>query len=149
MRKISRTVLIAAVILPIAGPASAQVKTYPLESIEALTLHNVSAEPATLQGKKGVRLVFSEETRRRLEAMTPEARNQSRLEQLATIKDLEFSNGIIEAELAGAPGGEQHPVDLAGGQDLMVVQELEQETVTRGDVGIDGQQAGRTRERQE
>ncbi len=72
MNRISRTVLIVAVMLPIAGPASAQVKHYPLESIEALTLHNVSAEPVTLQGKKGVRLTFSEDTRRKLEAMTPE-----------------------------------------------------------------------------
>jgi hypothetical protein len=103
MHKISRTVLTVAVMLSISGPASAQVKPYPLESIEALALHNVSAEPVTLQGKKGVRLTFSEDTRRRLEAMTPEARNQGRLEQLARIKDLEFSNGIIEAELAGAP----------------------------------------------
>ena len=35
--------------------------------------------------------------------MTPEARNQARIEQLARIKDVEFSNGVIEVEVAGAP----------------------------------------------
>lgn len=33
--------------------ASAQVEHVPLESVDALVLHNVAAEPATLQGKSG------------------------------------------------------------------------------------------------
>jgi hypothetical protein len=81
----------------------AQVRQYRLESIEALTLHNVSAQPATLQGKKGVRLTLSEDAKRTLESLPPAARDGARAEQLAVIKDLEFSNGIIEVELAGAP----------------------------------------------
>src|SRR5262245_28938350 len=79
------------------GPAVAQVKRYALESASGLVLHNVSAEAATLQGKKGLRVTISDEARKRQE------REQRPSEQLARIADLEFSNGIIEVELAGAP----------------------------------------------
>jgi hypothetical protein len=65
----------------------------PLESIEGLILHNVAAAPVTLDGRKGLRLTMSDEARR----------EQRQVEQLAKIRDLEFSNGVIEVELAGAP----------------------------------------------
>jgi hypothetical protein len=91
----------AALVLP--GTAAAQAKHYSLESADGLVLHNVTAESATLQGTKGLRLTLSEETKRRLERMTPEELKPLRLEQLARIKDLEFSSGVIEVELAGAP----------------------------------------------
>jgi len=90
----------AAVLLPRA--ASAQARHYPLEAVEGLRLHNVTAEPAALQGKKGLRVTISEETLRRLQGMTPEER--IKLEPLASIEDLDFSNGVIEVEIAGAPG---------------------------------------------
>jgi hypothetical protein len=90
----------AAVLLPRA--ASAQARHYPLEAVEGLRLHNVAAEPAALQGKKGLRVTVSDETLRRLQGMTPEERIQ--LEQLASIEALDFSNGVIEVEIAGAPG---------------------------------------------
>ena len=93
----------ATAVILLSGPAVAQVKHYPLESADGLRLHNVTAEPATLHGKKGVRLTLSEETRRALERLTPEERNQRQIQQLARITDLEFSNGVIEVELAGAP----------------------------------------------
>lgn len=85
--------------------AIAQPKHYALESLDGLGLHNVAAEPVTLQGRKGLRLALSEEARRRLESMTPEARAQVqvRLELLASIEGLDFSNGVIEVEIAGAP----------------------------------------------
>ena len=95
-------VALAAVFL-LTGRADAQVKHYPLESADGLGLHNVSAEPATVHGKKGVRLTFSEQTRRALERLTPEERNQRQVHQLASIEGLEFSNGVIEVELAGVP----------------------------------------------
>ena len=88
----------AALLLPAA--ASAQVKHYPLESTAGLRLHNVTAEPAMLQGKKGLRVTVSEEALRRSQAMTPQEPN---LEQLASIDGLDFANGVIEVELAGAP----------------------------------------------
>jgi hypothetical protein len=70
--------------------ASAQTKGHPLESVEGLELHNVAAAPATLQGKKGVRLTLA-------------AGGQQGAEQLAAIEGLEFANGVIEAEIAGEP----------------------------------------------
>lgn len=93
----------AAAVLLLPGRAVAQVKHYALESADGLGLHNVTAEPATLHGKKGVRLTLSEETKRALERLTPEERNQRQIQQLARITDLEFSNGVIQVELAGAP----------------------------------------------
>src|SRR2546425_8147313 len=91
----------ATLLLP--GAASAQVKNYPLESVDGLRLHDVTAEPATLQGKKGLRVTVSEESLRRLQRMAPEERQQFQLDELASIEDLDFSNGVIEAEIAGAP----------------------------------------------
>jgi hypothetical protein len=86
------------------GTAMAQPKHYALESPGGLGLHNLAAEPATLQGRKGLRLTLSEESRRRLEGMAPEERERARLslEQLAWIEGLEFSSGVIEVEVAGA-----------------------------------------------
>ena len=50
----------------------------------------MTAEPATLEGKKGLRLTLA-----------PGASPAG--EQLAVIEKLEFSSGVIEAEIAGAP----------------------------------------------
>ena len=73
------------------GTASAQTpQSYPLESATGLRLHNVTAEPATLEGKKGLRLTLAH-------GASPAG------EQLAVIEKLEFSSGVIEAEIAGAP----------------------------------------------
>jgi hypothetical protein len=93
-------ILTASAVLLLPLTAVAQPKRYALESLDGLGLHNVAAEPATLQGKKGLRLTLSGEASRRLEGMTPEARAQ--LEQLAWIEGLAFSDGVIEAEIAGA-----------------------------------------------
>jgi hypothetical protein len=78
-------------ILP--GGAAAQVKSFPLESVDGLKLHNVAAEPAVLQGKKGVRLTFPADA----------PRPQAEVDQLAWFDGVEFSSGVIEAEVAGAP----------------------------------------------
>src|SRR5213076_2562381 len=73
--------------------AAAQAKRYSLESVANLRLHNVIAEPATFQGKRGLRITA-----------TPEAaRQEGEPPMLAWIEGLDFSNGIIEAEVAGAP----------------------------------------------
>jgi hypothetical protein len=85
----------------LAQPAAGQVKTYALESVEGLRLHNVTAAPATLHGRKGLRLTLAEEAARRLEGLSPEARAQVDPEQLAVIEGLTFSSGAIEAEIAG------------------------------------------------
>jgi hypothetical protein len=92
-------IVITALLLPVA--ASGQARRYALDSLAGLRLHNVAAEPATLDGKRGVRLTTSPEAARRFQEMTPEQRAQ--LEQLAVIEGVDFSSGVIEAEIAGAP----------------------------------------------
>lgn len=68
-----------------------QAKSYALESADGLRPHNVVAAPATHQGRKGVRVT----------AKSPA--DPAAAEQLAIVDGLEFSNGVIEIELAGAP----------------------------------------------
>jgi hypothetical protein len=88
-------------VLVLAGSVTGQAKRYPLDSTAGLRLHDVVAEPAVLQGKKGVRIRHSEEALRRLEKISGD--EQARFAQLAIIEGLEFSNGVIEAEIAGTP----------------------------------------------
>jgi len=92
----SRLLYLLAAALWLFGPgaASAQApQAYALEAATGLRLHNVAAEPATLQGKKGLRLT-----------LPAGVAAQADQEQLAVIEGLEFSNGVIEAEIAGEPG---------------------------------------------
>ena len=91
-RTLVLSLLAAGVALLLPEGASAQApRRYPLESATGLQLHNVTAAPATLDGKKGLRLALAP-------AASPD------LEQLAVLEGVEFSNGVIEAEIAGAPG---------------------------------------------
>src|SRR5713101_9339930 len=108
MTRATLLVLATTLSLLLPGGALAQVKHYPLEAPDGLRLHNVAAEPAVLQDKKGLRVTFSEETVRRFKDMTPEeqAEAQARVGQYAVIDGLEFANGVIEAEIAGAPAPE-------------------------------------------
>jgi hypothetical protein len=98
-----RFAFIAVMTFMIPGVGSAQPNRFPLETAERLRLHNVTAEPATHLGKKGLRVTRSAEAARRLEGMTPEERAKAFFEELAWIEGLEFSNGVIEAEIAGVP----------------------------------------------
>jgi hypothetical protein len=95
-------VLIASAAITLPAQSAAQTRRYSLESTSGLRLHNVTAEPAMLEGKKGLRVSTSEEAMRRVQAMTPD--QQAQLEQLAVIEGLDFANGVIEVEIAGAPG---------------------------------------------
>jgi hypothetical protein len=90
-RSVVRMLACLSVVLP--GLAAAQVKQYPLESIQGLRLHNVIAEPATLQGRKGLRVT-----------PVPAVAGDVDAELLAWLDGVQFSNGVIEAEVAGAPG---------------------------------------------
>ena len=74
---------------------------YALESPEGLRLHNVTAEPAVLQGKKGLKVTISDQAQRQLQQMSDA--QQASFEQLALVGNLEFSSGEISAEIAGAP----------------------------------------------
>jgi hypothetical protein len=102
--------LCAAAVLTLSTTPQAQSskKSYALDAPAGLRLHNVTAEPATLDGKRGLRVRFDDALRKRIEAMTPQEREATvktgeLTEPLAVIDGLEFGNGVIEAEVAGSP----------------------------------------------
>jgi len=79
-------------VLSVPATAAPQARRYALESTDGLRLHNVAAEPATLQGKNGLRVTMSEEALRGLAGMTPA--EQAQVAQLAAIDGLDFANGV-------------------------------------------------------
>lgn len=80
--------------LSVAEVIVAQTKQYPLETLEGVQLpRHVSAKAATHQGKKGLRLEFA--------PLAPSTQPHPPL--LARIVGVEFSDGVIEGEIAGAP----------------------------------------------
>lgn len=86
----------------------AQTARYPLTSIAGLQSHNVVVEPATLQGKKGLKVQATQ--------VSPPA--GTAVETLVLIEGLEFGEGVIEAEIAGdvrpgAPEGARGFVGIA------------------------------------
>jgi hypothetical protein len=85
-------------ILAFSADARAQVRNLPLATVEGLALINATAEPATHQGRTGLRVVVSDDA---LKRATPA---DGELNPLAVIQGVEFSDGVIEAEIAGAPG---------------------------------------------
>ncbi|MEX2263898.1 MAG: amidohydrolase family protein [Bryobacteraceae bacterium] len=97
------TLVAVALIAPETG--AGQARHFSLESAAGLRLHNVSAEPAVLQGKNGLRVTMSEERVRRFQEMTSEQQlnAQARVGQYAVVEGVEFGNGVIELEIAGAP----------------------------------------------
>ena len=97
MHRASLSVLAALTLVLVPRSASAQVKHFSLETVEGLRLHNVAAEPATHEGKKGLRVTLAPNA-------VPAGAGPADIDQLALIDGLEFSNGVIEAEIAGAPG---------------------------------------------
>jgi hypothetical protein len=91
-----RNVIVGATVAVTAGSALLGAQStghhYDLQTASGLRLHNVTAAPATLEGKKGIRVTVS-----------AEVGQQAGVEQLAVIEGLEFGDGVIEAEIAGAP----------------------------------------------
>jgi hypothetical protein len=88
----------AAASAPAVGPARTSPSArYALETVDGLRPHNVTVEPTTHDGKRGVRVAISDDARRRMAA-------DEQLEELAVIEGTDFTNGVIEAEIAGAPG---------------------------------------------
>jgi hypothetical protein len=76
-------------------------KQLSLESTTGVTLHNVQAEPVSLEGKRGLRVTFSAAAKQRFRSLSPE--EQARFETLAVVEGSHFTNGVIEAEIAGEP----------------------------------------------
>ena len=70
-------------------PRAQAVAHFALESAAGLRLHNVTAEPAALQDRTGLRI------------RTASLGNAD--EKLAIVEGSDFGNGVIEAEIAGAP----------------------------------------------
>jgi hypothetical protein len=103
---IALALVVASIVTPpLAGRTQGQARHYPLETAAGLRLHNVAAEPAVLHGRKGLRVTLSAETLRRFESMTDNEADdiQARVGQYAVIEGTEFSEGVITAELTGAP----------------------------------------------
>ena len=75
-----------------AAPLAQQPRHFLLDTAGGVGAHGVVVTPDTLQGKPGLKVVAS-----------PEAMRQDSAETLATLNDLEFGNGTIEAEIAGVP----------------------------------------------
>lgn len=90
------------------GPlvALAQERALKLDSAADLTLHNTRAEAATLAGRRALKLTSPAATRAREPGRSGGAGSAeaSRLDHLAIVDGLEFSNGTIEVDLAGEPG---------------------------------------------
>jgi hypothetical protein len=81
---------------------------YALTSATGLRLHNVAVEAVVHQGRRGVRVSMSDAARNRFLAMTPAQRDQATKtgateDYLAVVEGSVFGNGVIEAEVAGAP----------------------------------------------
>lgn len=66
-------------------------QSIPLNSVQALKLHNVSAEAVTYKGRQAIRVT------------EPAGQSSNREDKLAIVPGILFHNGQIEAELAGAP----------------------------------------------
>ena len=74
-------------------PSFAQTTRYALESAKGLQLHDAVAKAVTHQGKKGLEL--------RLAPTVPT--DQPHPPLIVRLGDTTFSNGVIEAEIAGVP----------------------------------------------
>jgi hypothetical protein len=75
-----------------AAPLAGQPRQFPLTTADGVTVHGVVVTPDTLQGKPGLKMVAS-----------PEAMRQDTAETLSMLNGVEFGDGTMEAEIAGAP----------------------------------------------
>lgn len=112
--------LVSTITLVSSGTLNAQSRHYALESTAGIRLVDAAAEPVVLQGKRGLRVVPSEEARMQLESIrrAAQAGNANTLRALRTqgpspmvlIEGIDdFTDGTIEAEIAGAPAPDAAP----------------------------------------
>jgi len=91
-------VFLAFVLLPVSAPGrNAQPHpptTFRLDSLAGLEIINVKADTVTYRGKRAVRL---------LDSSAQPVVTQPKKEAIAILKDSNFKDGTIEAEIAGAP----------------------------------------------
>jgi hypothetical protein len=96
------TAAVLCLLLPAAASAQASAAgRYPLASADGIRPHNVTVRPVNHAGKQGVRITTSSATLRRVDSLPIE--HQQPFERLAVIEGTDFANGVIEAEIAGAP----------------------------------------------
>jgi hypothetical protein len=94
MHRMLMAAMIVAAALPLRdGEAQSPAVSLDLQNLRR---HNVVATPATHKGQRAVRVVV-DTARLRGDA-------QANLETLAIVPGVEFSNGVIEAEISGTPG---------------------------------------------
>ena len=98
-------VAIALFALLLPGAACSQVARFGLSSTDGLRLHNVTAQAATFKGHAAVRLAVAPEISR----LPAYLAGQIEPEAFAWIDGLQFSNGVIEAEVAGTPAEGAYP----------------------------------------
>lgn len=77
--------------------AASQARTYPLNSLSELELHDVQAEQVTYRGRQAIRLIEHGEP----------------MSAIAILYGSDFKNGVIETEVAGAPRTSA-PQDMRG-----------------------------------
>ena len=95
-----QTLLLAALATFSPVALTAPMQEYPLVTVEGLRLHNVQAKPATLENKRGLLVTFAGDGK----GPRPSLADQpTPFETLAVIEGTDFTNGVIEAEIAGAP----------------------------------------------
>lgn len=83
------------------GQRPTPAQRYALQSAAGLRLHQVTAEGVTYAGKRGVRVTTSPEAERRVAGLP--LNQQAQFERLAVLEGSDFADGVIEAEVAGAP----------------------------------------------
>jgi hypothetical protein len=92
------SVALLSLLLIAAAPSSRQPKsppaTFRLDSLNGLDVINVKAEAVTYRGKHAVRL---------LQSTADPRTGEPEKESIAILKDTDFKDGTIEAEIAGAP----------------------------------------------
>lgn len=71
--------------------SEAQTKTFALDSLEGLKLHNLNAEPVTYKGRQAIRVTG------------PPGRADRGEDKLVILTGTEFQDGVIEVDLAGKP----------------------------------------------
>ena len=99
MQKISLLLTLALSAILLAAPPPSRPKptppaTFHLDSLAGLDIINVKAEATTYRGKRSVRLLHS--------SADPSTGNAEK-ESIAILKDSDFKDGVIEAEIAGGP----------------------------------------------
>ncbi len=87
-----------------ASSTLAQTQVHKLDSVAGLTLHNVTATPATLHGKRGLKVTVSDELKKQLRDQPVGQQSQS--ETLGVLDGILFGDGVIEAEIAGEPAAD-------------------------------------------